>query len=253
MDCSLQGKIALITGGSRGIGEASALACARAGADVALTSRKTEELERVAGEIRKLGRKALVISAHIGHMDELKGIADKVKQEFGRIDILVNNAGVSPALTGVLDTEERLWDTIMNVNLKGLFFFSQAVAKIMKEQGGGSIINIASISGIRPEKNQSVYAVSKAGAIMATRAMALELAPYNIRVNAIAPGVIMTKMGYDRLKYIPGDKEFVESRTPMRRPGQPSEIADAVVYLASDASSYVNGATLEIHGGMLLT
>ncbi len=253
MDFSLNGKVALVTGGSRGIGEATALAFARAGADVAVSSRKIEELERVAGEIRKLGRKSLAVAAHTGRLDEIKSLVDKVKAEFGRIDILVNNAGMSPTLSSVLDVEERLWDSIMNLNVKGLFFLSQAVARMMKEHGGGRIINVASIDGIKPEKLVSVYSISKAAVIMVTKAMALELAQYGIRVNAIAPGLIQTKMSQGRFDNIPGDKEWVLSRTPLGRIGRPEEIAAAMVYLASDASSFVTGETLAVNGGILLT
>ena len=186
-------------------------------------------------------------------MTDGEKVAAEAQKTFGRIDILVNNAGNSPALSSVLDVEERLWDTVMNLNLKGLFFLSQAAARLMKEQGGGSIINIASINGLKPEKDISVYSVSKAGVIMVTKAMALELAPYNIRVNAIAPGLILTKMAQDRFDAMPGDSERLLSRTPMGRFGQPEEIASTVVYLASDASSFMTGETLVANGGVLLT
>ena len=253
MELSLAGKVALVTGGSRGIGRAAALAFAQAGADVAVVSRKVEDLEQVAEEIRGLGRKSLAAAAHIGKMDQIGNLVETVKKEFGRIDILVNNAGTSPALSSVLDVEERLWDTIINLNLKGLFFLSQAVARIMREHGAGSIINVASIDGLKPEKDMSVYSISKAGVIMATRAMALELGQYNIRVNAIAPGLILTKMAKDRFEAIPGDREWVLSRTPLGCLGKPEDIATAMLYLASDASGFVTGEILEVNGGMLLT
>ena len=253
MELSLAGKVALVTGGSRGIGRAAALAFAQAGADVAVASRKIEDLEQVAEEIRGLGRKSLAAAAHMGRMDQIGNLVETVKKEFGRIDVLVNNAGTSPALSSVLDVEERLWDSIMNTNLKGLFFLSQAVARIMREHGAGSIINVASIDGLKPEKDMSVYSISKAGVIMATRAMALELGQYNIRVNAIAPGLILTKMGRDRFEAIPGDKEWVLSRTPLGCLGKPEDIATAMLYLASDASSFITGEILEVNGGILLT
>ncbi len=254
MDFSLKGKVALVTGGSRGIGEATALGFAKAGADVVVASRKIEDLEKVAGKIRSLGRKSLAVEAHIARMDQLQPLVDRVVKEFGRIDILVNNAGTNPALSSVLEMTERLWDTVMNLNLKGLYFLSQAAARVMKEQGGGNIINVASIRGIQPELDAGhVYSISKAGVIMATKVMALELAPYNIRVNAIAPGYIRTKLTESGFEAMPGRLESLVSRTPLGHVAEPEEIVGAMVYLASDASSFVTGETIEVSGGILLT
>jgi NAD(P)-dependent dehydrogenase (short-subunit alcohol dehydrogenase family) len=253
MHFSLEGQTALITGGSRGIGKATALGFAKAGADVAVASRKLPDLEEVAEEIRALGRKSLAIASHTGRMDEINDLVAKVTEQFGRIDILVNNAGTSPALSPVLEAEERLWDTIMNLNLKGLFFLSQAVAKVMKEHSGGKIINVASMDGFRPELDMGIYAISKAGVIMATKVMALEWARYNIRVNCIAPGNVHTRLGDSRFDTIPGYEEEMLKRTPLRRVADPDEIAGAMIYLASDASSFVTGETLVVDGGMLLT
>jgi len=253
MNFSLEGQVALITGGSRGIGKAIALGFAKAGADVAVTSRKLPDLEKVAEEVRALGRKSLAIAAHTGKIDEINDLIAKVTEYFGRIDILVNNAGTSPALSPALEAEERLWDTIMNLNLKGLFFISQAVAKVMKEHGGGKIINVASMDGFRPELDMGIYAISKAGVIMATKVMAVEWAQYNIRVNCIAPGNVHTRLGDSRFDAIPGYEEEMLKRTPMGRIADPDEIAGAMIYLASDASSFVTGETLVADGGMLLT
>jgi NAD(P)-dependent dehydrogenase (short-subunit alcohol dehydrogenase family) len=220
---------------------------------VAVASRKLPDLEEVAEEIRALGRKSLAIATHTGRMDEINDLVAKVTEQFGRIDILVNNAGTSPALSPVLEAEERLWDTIMNLNLKGLFFLSQAVAKVMKEHSGGKIINVASMDGFRPELDMGIYAISKAGVIMATKVMALEWARYNIRVNCIAPGNVHTRLGDSRFDTIPGYEEEMLKRTPLRRVADPDEIAGAMIYLASDASSFVTGETLVVDGGMLLT
>ena len=253
MNFSLEGQTALITGGSRGIGKATALGFAKAGADVAVASRKLPDLEEVAEEIRALGRKSLAIATHTGRMDEINDLVAKVTEQFGRIDILVNNAGTSPALSPVLEAEERLWDTIMNLNLKGLFFLSQAVAKVMKEHGGGKIINVASMDGFIPEADVGIYAISKAGVIMATKVMALEWAQYNIRVNCIAPGNVHTRLGDQGLSFIPGYEEKIKERTPVGRMGQPDEIVGAMIYLASGASSFVTGETLVVDGGRLLT
>ncbi|MCJ7515188.1 MAG: SDR family oxidoreductase, partial [Dehalococcoidia bacterium] len=243
-DFCLDGKVALITGGSRGIGKATALGFARAGADVAIASRKLPDLELVADEIRGLGRKALPVAAHVARLEEIKSLVQTVHKEFGRIDILVNNAGTSPALSPMLDLEERLWDSIMNLNLKGLIFLSQAVARIMKEHDGGTIINVASIAGFRHEPNIGVYSISKSAVVMATKIMAEEWAKYNIRVNAIAPGHIHTRLGDSIFEAVPEYKKEFLDRIPMRRIGDPDEIVGAMIYLASDASSYVTGTTI---------
>jgi NAD(P)-dependent dehydrogenase (short-subunit alcohol dehydrogenase family) len=252
-DFSLNGKVALITGGSRGIGKATALGFARAGADIAITSRKLPDLELVATEIRGLGRKALPVAAHVGRLEEIKSLVDTVCQEFGKIDILVNNAGTSPAISPMLDLEERLWDSIMNLNLKGLIFLSQGVARVMKEHGGGTIINVASVAGLRHELNIGVYSISKAAVIMATKIMAEEWAKHNIRVNAIAPGHIHTRLGDSIFESVPEYKKEFLDRVPMRRIGDPDEIVGAMIYLASDASSYVTGTTVVVDGGTLTT
>jgi NAD(P)-dependent dehydrogenase (short-subunit alcohol dehydrogenase family) len=250
---SLEGKVALITGGSRGIGKATALGFAEAGADVVVTSRKLPDLEEVADEIKALGRRSLAVSAHIGRMEQINDLVSKVTEEFGKIDILVNNAGTSPVYAPMLDVEERAWDAIMNLNLKGLVFLSQAVARIMKEHGGGNIINVASMDGFKPESNIGIYAISKAGVIMTTKVMALELAKYNIRVNAIAPGKVSTRLGDSRWDVAPGHREEMLKRTPMARIAEPDEMVGTMIYLASDASGYTTGETILVDGGILLS
>ncbi len=249
---SLEGQVALVTGGSRGIGAATVIGLAKAGADVAVASRKLADLEKVADEVRKLGRKSLAVEAHIGRMGELQPLVDKVVAEFGRINILVNNAGTNPVMSSVLELEERAWDSIMNLNLKGLFFLSQAVARVMKEKGGGKIINVASVFGFEPDYGNGAYSISKAGIIMATRVLALELARYNIRVNAVAPGFIHTKMTDSRWAITPDDKPKYIEKIPQKRIAEPEEIVGAMVYLASDASRYVTGQTFVIDGGFLI-
>jgi len=244
---SLKGKVALVTGGSRGIGKAIAVGLAKSGADVALASRKLPDLEEVAKEIKATGRKSLAVAAHVGRLEEVNNLVSKVNDEFGKIDILVNNAGTNPTMDPLIDIEERAWDSIMNLNLKGLFFLSQAVARIMRDQGGGKIINIASTAGITPDI-LPVYSISKAGVIMATKVMAQQWAQYNIRVNAIAPGLIKTRFS----EALWGNQDILQGAmlgTPMRRIGEPEEMIGAVIYLASDASSYVTGQVLAIDGG----
>jgi len=250
---SLEGKVALVTGGSRGIGKATAVGFAKAGADVVVASRKLPDLEEVAQEIRGLGRKSLAVVAHVGRMDEIKNLVERVVTEFGRIDILVNNAGTSPVYTPSLDLEERAWDAVMNLNLKGLFFLSQAVARVMREQGGGKIINVASVDGFRSEENIGAYAISKAGVIMATQVLAVELAQYNIRVNTVAPGNVHTRLGDSRFELMPEYEEEMVKRTPLKRIAEPDEMAGVMIYLASGASSFVTGQTCVVDGGFLAT
>jgi dehydrogenase/reductase SDR family protein 4 len=237
VDFSLENKVALVTGGSRGIGRAIALTFAENGADVAISSRKLPELEQVAEEIKATGRKALAISSHIAKAEESRNLVDKVKEEFGRIDILVNNAGTNPYMGPLIDAEEWAWDVVMNVNLKGPFLLSQMVARVMQEQGSGNIINIASTAGINPSALH-MYSVSKAGVIMLTRVMAMEWGKDNIRVNAIAPGLIKTRFSEALWKGTPAED----------RAAIPEDVAGAALYLASDASRFVSGATLVVSG-----
>ena len=253
---SLEGQVALITGGSRGMGESTAYVFAEAGADVAVTSRKLPELERVAGKVRELGRKSLAVPTHVGRIDQLQPLVDKVVAEFGKIDILVNNAGTNFFMPAIDMTEDG-WDSVINLDLKGLFFLSQACARVMREHGGGKIINISSVSGYKPQVPTGHYSIAKAGVIMATQVMAREWADYNIRVNCIAPGAIETRL-YDAIfTLLPEDeakerKAQAAQRIPMKRVGEPKEIADAVLFLASDASSYVTGQSFAVDGGSLL-
>ncbi|MBT4089216.1 MAG: glucose 1-dehydrogenase [Deltaproteobacteria bacterium] len=253
---SLEGKTALITGGSRGIGEATAVTFAKAGADVAVTSRKLPDLERVAAEIKELGRNSLAAECHVGRMEQLQPLVDKVQQEFGKIDILVNNAGTSfygPSL----EITEKGWDAVLNLNLKGVFFLSQAVARLMVKQGGGSIINVSSTAGFQAQIPTAHYSISKAGVIMVTKTLAKEWAQYNIRVNCIAPGGIETRMLDAMYAPLADDQKeaakqgFAQS-VPLGRAGEPQEIADVMLFLASQASSYVTGQTLLVDGGVLL-
>jgi NAD(P)-dependent dehydrogenase (short-subunit alcohol dehydrogenase family) len=253
---SLDGKVALITGGSRGIGEAAAIGFAKAGADVVVTSRKLPDLERVSKAVEGLGRKSMAVAAHVGRMDQLQGLVDKVVNEFGRIDILVNNAGTSIA-SRAIDLEERAWDSLMNINLKGAFFLSQAVARVMKENGGGKIINVSSVNGFRPAVPTSIYAISKAAIIMATKAMAKEWAEFNIRVNAVAPGSVETRL-LNAIWYNLSDEDRQKTKTavaaavPLKRIGEPEEIANVMIFLASEASSYITGQTIIVDGGSLI-
>jgi NAD(P)-dependent dehydrogenase (short-subunit alcohol dehydrogenase family) len=248
---SLEGKVALVTGGSRGIGCVTAIAFARAGATVIVSSRKLADLEEVVDSIRSYGGKGLAVPAHIGKMEDIRRLTETIKQEFGSVDILVNNAGGNPAVVPFIDAEERLWDTIMNLNLKGLFFLSQAMAKLMLGKSGGVIINVASISALKPEMEMAIYAISKAGVVGATKAMALELAKYNIRVNALLPGVVRTHMTESNIA-TPGNEERFIKNVPMSRLAQPEDMVGAMLYLASPASDYMTGQTLVVDGGSVI-
>jgi len=244
---SLKDKVALVTGGSRGIGKAIALGFAEAGADVVVSSRKLEDLEKVAKEIEEKGRKSLALACHIGRKEEIEALVERVVKELGRIDILVNNAATNPVFGPILDIEERAWDKIMEVNLKGYFFVSLAVGRVMMKQKGGSIINLASTAGIKPSPMLGAYSISKAGVIMLTKVLATEWAVFNIRVNALAPGLVETRFS----KALWGNPEILKEAlkdVPLGRVAQPEEMVGAALYLASEAGSYVTGETLVLNG-----
>lgn len=250
-DFSLEGKVAIVTGGSRGIGRAIALGLAGRGADLALCSRKLEGVEKVAGEVRDIGRKALAASVHNADGEAIRGFVKKVRQEMGRVDILVNNAGTNPVYGPLIEVTDEAWDKLMEVNLKGYFMFSRAVAPVMIEQKWGRIINIASIAGFRPEPGIGAYSVSKAGVVMLTKVLARELAQHNILVNAIAPGVIETRLS-THLTTTPELRERYLKDIPLGRFGKPEDMAGLAVYLASDASSYVTGTVILADGGLTI-
>ena len=250
---SLEGKVALVTGGSRGIGRSTALAFAQAGADVIVASRTLADLEQVAAEIKATGHKSLAVAAHIGRMEEIRTLVEKAVQEFGRVDILVNNAGVGIVWTPAMELEERAWDVIMNLNLKGVFFLSQSIARVMKEHGGGSIINVSSVDGQRAEVNNSAYCISKAAIIMTTKSLAKEWAPHKIRVNCVSPGFISTRLMDSRWEVDPENKPEIVSRILLGGLGNPEYLVGTMVYLASDAAAYVTGENITVDGGYMLT
>ncbi len=250
VDLSLDGRVALITGGSRGIGRATALAFAEAGADVVVSSRKLPDLEKVAEEINSTGRRCVAIASHIAKIDESRKLVDKIMAEFGRIDILFNNAGTNPYHGPLMEAEEWAWDVTMNVNLKGHFFLSQFVARIMKEQGGGVIINTSSVAGLRAG-SLNIYGVTKAALKMLTECMAKEWGQYGIRVNAIAPGVIKTRLS-EVLWKEPDAAQRAAQGAALLRLGEPEEVAALVTFLASDASNFITGETIVIDGGQMV-
>jgi len=248
---SLEGKVALVTGGSRGIGRAIALTLADAGADVVVSSRKLESLELVANEIRGIGRRSLAVVAHIRESQDIRNLVETVKNEFGRIDVLVNNAATNPAIGPLVDMEEKMYDQIMNTNLKGYTLLSQLVGKMMISQGGGSIVNIASILGVTPDKDLGLYSISKAGIIMLTKVMAKELGKYHIRVNSIAPGMIQTSFSEALWNNDAFLKEELK-KTALNRIAQPEEVGRVALFLATAASAYITGQTIIMDGGVVI-
>lgn len=251
---SLQGKIALITGGSRGIGKAIAMAFAEAGADLVISSRnkRPPELENVAGQARAMGRKVLAIPAHVGKREEVENLVQETLTTFGRIDILVNNAGGNPVLSTMVDLEEGAFEKVMEVNLKGAFLMSKAVAGEMIRQGGGRIINVSSVSGIRARNDGTgAYCISKAALNMMTQVMARELAPHHILVNAIAPGSIRTE--FSRVNWTDPERKAQRIReVELRRFGEPEEVAGLALFLASGAGSFVTGEIIRVDGGQTI-
>ncbi len=245
---SLEGKIAVITGGSRGIGKAIALTFADAGADVVIASRKLPDLEKAAEDIKAAGRKALCVPTHTKNIEDLENLVQKTLDEFARIDVLVNNAATNPAMGPIVDTEESVYDHIMDTNLKGYFMMSKLVGKIMRDQKSGNIINVSSAGGVSPAEGLGPYCISKAGINMLTKQMALEMGPYNVRVNAIAPRIVKT----DFSKALWTNEKLMEREfkfTPLKCVATPEEIAQAALYLASSATNYMTGHILVINGG----
>lgn len=245
----LKGKTALVTGASRGIGEAIAKTLAAHGAEVILASRKLEGLRRVEGEIVQAGGKAEAIACHTGDMGQIEALFRGIAERHPRLDILVNNAGTNPHFGDVLSVDEKAWDKTCDVNLKGYFFMSQRAAKWMQQSGGGAILNVASINAIRPAPFQGIYSITKAGIIAMTKSFAKELAPYHIRVNALLPG--LTETNFTAVLREPSVLKVVLPMIPMGRMAQPDEMAGAVLYLVSDAASYTTGSCLTVDGGML--
>jgi NAD(P)-dependent dehydrogenase (short-subunit alcohol dehydrogenase family) len=250
----LKGKVAIITGASRGIGRAISRGFAEAGADLVVSSRnkRPPELEKVAEEVRSLGKKALAIPAHVGKTADVENLVRKTLKEFGRIDILVNNAGANPILSAMVDLEEEAFEKVLEVNLKGAFLMSKVVAREMIKQGGGRIINMSSISGLRARADKTgAYCISKAAMNMLTQVMARELAPHNILVNAIAPGSIKTE--FSRVNWTDPERRAQRIREiELKRFGEPEEVVGIALFLASDASSFVTGEIIRVDGGQTI-
>lgn len=244
-------KVAIITGGGIGIGRAITLEFSRAGADVTIASRNLGNLEKVAKEVDSLGKRCLAVATDVRIPEQVDNMVRRTVDEFGRIDILVNNAGVS-FLCPVEELTPNGWDAVVDINLKGTFLCSKAVGKVMIQQKGGKIINIASMAGVYGAPTMAHYAAAKAGVINFTKSLAAEWGKHNIFVNCIAPGLIETEGVKTQMKLEPEKvKETLERTVAVARYGQPEEIAYTVIFLASEASSFITGETVEVEGGYI--
>jgi NAD(P)-dependent dehydrogenase (short-subunit alcohol dehydrogenase family) len=252
----LQDKVAIVTGASRGIGRATAEVFAREGAAVAICGRKQEPLDRVAHELGEelsgLAGRIVPIACHVGRLEDLERLVDRVMREFSRIDILVNNAGTNIAQGPALEMTDAQFDKMVEVNLKSAYRLTRLVAPGMCERGSGSIVNIASIAGLRPQFQSLLYSMTKAALIMLTQSYALELGPRGVRVNAIAPGLVETTLSEYYWKEEARFQPLME-RQPIKHLGQPAEIAEIALMLASGDTSYLTGQTLVVDGGRLLS
>jgi len=248
---SLQDKVALITGASRGIGEAIALTLAEYGAHCILVSRKIADLKNVEGKIREAGGKADSMVCHMGDVRQIEALIREISERFGRLNILINNAATNPHFGSLLGASESMWDKTHEVNLKGPFFLIQKAVPLIEASGGGSIINVASINGVSPGMNRGIYSITKAGVILMTKSYAQELASQKIRVNALLPGLTETKFAGALFEDEAIYREAVKN-IPMGRSAKPEEMAGAALYLASDASSFTTGTCLICDGGRLI-
>lgn len=245
---SLEGKVAVVTGASKETGKTIAIEMAKAGADVVVSARTVEGIEKAAAEIRGLGRRSLAVPTDVREATQVDNMVQKALESFGRVDILVNNAG-SDFMAPALELSEKGWDAMVRLNLKSHFICSKAVIGTMIKQGGGNIVDIASTEGLRAAPSNPAYGAAKAGLINLVKTLAVEWAQYNVRVNAVAPGFIETPVlpmaleGYPHLRDIYG-------RIPLRRATRQTEVAAAVIYLASDAAACTTGITIAVDGGM---
>jgi len=246
----LTGKIALVSGASRGIGAAIAKLLAGQGAHTIVSSRRQADCEAVVDDIVAAGGSAAALACHIGELDQIEALFAKVREKHGRLDVLVNNAAANPYFGSILKTDPTAFQKTVDVNIRGYFFMSTHGARLMIENGGGSIINVASVNGVNPANFQGIYSITKAAVISMTKAFAAECAEAGVRCNALLPGLTDTKFA-SVLVNTPAILQRALAHIPMRRVAQPSEMAGAVLYLASAASSYTTGAILNVDGGYL--
>ena len=246
----LNGKVAIVTGASRGIGFAIAESYALAGAKVVLASRKQDALEQAAEKMAAQGGEAFPMAAHTGDSDSVRALVDACVEKYGGVDILVNNAATNPHFGPILTSEESHWDKILDVNLKGYFRMAKACVESMRERGGGKIINLASVAGMQHQQGMGIYGISKAGVLMLTKTLAVELAVDNIQVNALAPGFIKTRFS-QVLWRTPEIYQQIIAQIPQKRMGQPEEVTGMALYLASAASDFTTGAVMLVDGGQM--
>jgi len=247
----MSGKVALVTGASRGIGESIARTLASYGAHVIVSSRKLDACDAVAASIREEGGSAEAIACHVGDIAQIDTLFKAIKSKHKKLDVLVNNAATNPVFGHVLDTDQSSYEKTVEVNIRGYLFMSIAAGKLMRTQGGGSIINTASVNGVIPGSGQVIYSMTKAAVISMTKGFAKECGAFNIRVNALLPGLTQTKFA----SALTDNDDILKSvlkRVPLGRMAQPDEMAGTVLYLASDASSYTTGAELVVDGGYLI-
>ncbi|MBN1534872.1 MAG: SDR family oxidoreductase [Spirochaetes bacterium] len=251
VEYDFNGKIALVTGASRGIGEAIARSLAAHGAEVILASRKIDALAGVEKAIKDAGGSAFSIACHTGEMKQIDALFEEIQKKYGRLDYLVNNAATNPYFGEVLNAEESAWEKTVSVNLKGYFFIAQKAARIMKDGGGGAIVNVASIRGVRPGPFEGIYSITKAGVISMTYSFARELAQYNIRTNCLLPGLTDTKFS-SVLVNNEAMLNMAIQAIPLKRIAKPEDMVGAVLYLLSDYASYTTGTTVTVDGGVNL-
>ncbi|HEY5775984.1 MAG TPA: glucose 1-dehydrogenase [Xanthomonadales bacterium] len=246
----MSGKVAVVNGASRGIGEAIAKGLAGCGAVVVLTSRRQESVQKVADEIVAAGGKAVAKACHAGHLDEIDALFKYIDDEFGRLDILINNAATNPYYGPATDLSPEAFDKTVEVNLKGPYFMLAKAVPLMSKSGGGSAVNVASITALTPPPGQAVYSMTKAGLVSITRSFAKEYGRQGIRVNAILPGVVETRLA-SAMIHDPAVQKWI-SRLPAGRAGQPEDMVAGVLYLVSDQAAYTTGTTLVMDGGATL-
>ena len=247
----LTGKIAFVSGASRGIGESIARLLAQQGAHVILASRRADACEKVAAAIVEAGGSAEVMACHIGEMEQIEKVFADITAKHGRLDILINNAAANPYFGSIQDTDLAAFNKTVDVNIRGYFFMSSYAVKLMAKNGGGSIVNVASVNGVIPGGFQGIYSITKAAVISMTKAFAKEVAPLGIRVNALLPGATETKFA-SALTQNPVILNELLKHVPLNRVAQPDEMAGAVLYLVSPAASYTTGTCLNVDGGYLL-
>lgn len=247
---NLDGKVAIVTGASKGIGEAMARGLAEAGASVVVSSRKQEAVAEVMQSFRDAGLEAIAVACHMGHVEEIENLVEKTLETYGGIDIIVNNAATSPVYGPTLNTELRAFDKIIEINLRGPFFLCKLVYPSMKERGGGTIINVSSTAGIEPDDGLGIYSMSKAALINLTKSLARDLGKDGIRVHAVCPGLIKTRFS-EALWQNEAILSRVTEATPLRRIGMPEDLAAIAVFLASAASAYITGNVHIVDGGLV--